>query len=79
MRDFLLPVLFWCQDSKQFIGTRLVKPASIWQEVLEEHGLLKALGTLENNDPDADKDEDSDDNDDDEEELTAAFAKAGIN
>ena len=54
------------------------------QEILQGAGLLEALGTLEGNDADGDdREDDADGNDDDEEEeedeLTAAFAKAGIN
>ena len=51
------------------------------QEVLKSTGLLQALGTLENNDADADEDDDAEEIEDDnaEDDLTAAFAKAGIN
>ncbi len=52
------------------------------QEVLNSAGLLKALESLENNDADADDEEEEEgeiEGQDAEDELSAAFAKAGIN
>jgi hypothetical protein len=50
------------------------------QGILEEAGVLGALGSLDDNDADADGDDDGSDGGDKEgeEDLSAAFAKTGI-
>lgn len=49
------------------------------QETLEAAGQLKALGPLDDNDPDAaDGDSDDDAAGEEDDELTAAFAKTGL-
>lgn len=49
------------------------------QEVLEEAGLLEALGSLEDNDADADDEEAEGQDEGGDDDLSAAFAKTGIN
>lgn len=59
-----------------------LKCNSLLQEILKSAGLLEALGTLENNEADDDEDDEDEDGaegENAEDELTAAFAKAGIN
>lgn len=51
----------------------------LMQEILDNAGLLGALGSLEGNEADADDEEEEQQDAEEEEELTAAFAKAGIN
>ncbi len=50
-----------------------------WQEILEEAGLSEALGSLEDNDADADDEEGEGEEEGGDDDLSAAFARTGIN